>query len=160
MQISSNKLGPAHGKNDVWNGSKILRTFTERGRCWKYSWDYKLFILFVLHENLYCFEHCRASRVVDLEAPNLCRYWLWFHDQLVCSRAGGLFLVFRMPERGKGYYLLRQLIFAIFGKSHKLVAAVISSREIYRLPAKFPKNHRSWQFSVLQVDNHSHDRFQ
>ena len=24
--------------------------FTERGRCWEYSWDYKLSIHFVLHE--------------------------------------------------------------------------------------------------------------
>ena len=30
-----------------------------------------------------------------------------------------------------GYYLLRQLIFAIFGESQNLVAAIISARKIY-----------------------------
>ena len=28
----------------------------KRGRCWEYSWDDKLSILFVLHEELFCFE--------------------------------------------------------------------------------------------------------
>ena len=31
----------------------------------------------------------------------------------------------------KGYYLLRQLIFAVFGKSQNLVAVVISTRKSY-----------------------------
>ena len=36
--------------------------FTERVRCWEYSWDYKLFIYFVLHEEFFYFE----GRIVEL----------------------------------------------------------------------------------------------
>ena len=37
---------------------KMVRVtlFTERGRCWGYCWDYKLFSLFVLHEEFFCLE--------------------------------------------------------------------------------------------------------
>ena len=32
------------------------RSFTKQGRCWEYSWDWKLFILFVFHEELFYFD--------------------------------------------------------------------------------------------------------
>ena len=46
---NSSHLSASHSE-DV----KILRValFTKRGRCWEYSWDYNLFILFVFHEEL------------------------------------------------------------------------------------------------------------
>ena len=31
-----------------------LALYTERGRCWDYLWDWKLFILFGLYEELFC----------------------------------------------------------------------------------------------------------
>ena len=42
-------------------------TDTERGRCWNYPWDWKLLILFVLYEELFCLK-TPSSRfaVVDL----------------------------------------------------------------------------------------------
>ena len=35
---------------DVKMLTEMLTLFTERGQRWEYSWDYKLFILFVSHE--------------------------------------------------------------------------------------------------------------
>ena len=40
--------------------------FTEQGRCWEYSWYYKLLTPFLLHEKLFCFQ----GRVVDPKVPN------------------------------------------------------------------------------------------
>ena len=44
---------------------KMLRLYRTRTVFWEYAWDYKLFILFVLREELFCFE----GRVVEILDP-------------------------------------------------------------------------------------------
>ena len=67
--------------------SKFCLKFTERVTrkvCWEYSWDYKLFIPFVFHEELFCFE----SRIIELAASqNTCwmvqTYYRWPEAQTI-----------------------------------------------------------------------------
>ena len=67
--------------------SKFCLKFTERVTrkvCWEYSSDYKLFIPFVFHEELFCFE----SRIIELAASqNTCwmvqTYYRWPEAQTI-----------------------------------------------------------------------------
>ena len=72
--------------------------------CWEYSWDYKLFILFVLHEECFCFE----GRVVDLKFPIDLPLRAW---SLFLIRSPGIILYIPTREFALGDMLggLRQI---------------------------------------------------
>ena len=57
---------------------KMVRValFTKRGRCWKYSWDYKLFILFVFfYEEFFYFE-CRLVDFLMIMIILSMQHWI------------------------------------------------------------------------------------
>ena len=53
--------------------------YTERGRCWGYPWDWKLFIIFVLYEEFICLKNATWSQnKYSTRSPTPCRrLWCW-----------------------------------------------------------------------------------
>ena len=70
FHLSSSSRRPKHVKMST------LALLTERGRCWLIHSDLKLFVLFVLHKQFFCFEgrrRCRCRQIVR----SLCRLFIF-----------------------------------------------------------------------------------